>query len=139
MKSPYALLQEDLEQDPWKIFVCCIFCNLTKRRTAEPYFWEVLRRWPSPSCLAEANLNELVELIKPLGLSQRRAVALKRMSLGFTQAGWKDNPTNLYGIGKYAHDAYRIFVLDQWREVEPSDGALINYVNWRKSNEHIHT
>ncbi len=137
MRSPYTLLQEELEGDPWKIFVCCIFCNLTKRRTAEPYFWEVLNRWPNPKSLSEANLNDLINLIAPLGLSQRRAKALKTMSLGYTHNSWQDDPTSLYGIGKYAHDAYRIFCLNEWRDVEPKDGALVNYVNWRKKNEHI--
>ena len=137
MKSPYTLLQEELEGDPWKIFVCCIFCNLTKRTSAEPYFWEVLQRWPTPEKLANADLKELTKLIQPLGLSQRRAKALKKMSLGYIQNSWKDDPTKLYGIGKYAHDAYRVFVLNEWQKVEPADGALINYVNWRKSNEYI--
>lgn len=137
MRSPYTLLQEELEGDPWKVFVCCIFCNLTKRRTAEPYFWEVLKRWPRPELLAAVKLDELTSLIQPLGLSQRRAKALKKMSYEFIHSDWKDDPASLYGIGKYASDAYRIFVLDEWEKVEPKDGALVNYVNWRKSNEHI--
>ncbi len=137
MRSPYTLLQEELNKDSWKIFVCCIFCNLTKRRTAEPYFWEVLKRWPTPKELSDANILELIELIKPLGLSQRRAKALKRMSYEFIHKDWKSDPSKLYGIGKYASDAYRIFVLDEWKDVEPKDGALVNYVNWRKENEYI--
>ena len=137
MKSPYSLLQEDLNKDPWKIFVCCIFCNLTKRITAEPYFWQVLKRWPTPKSLSEANLEDLVNLIKPLGLSRKRSVALKKMSLEYIQKDWKSDPTKLYGIGKYASDAYRIFVLGEWNKTEPKDGALINYVNWRRQNEYI--
>lgn len=137
MRSPYKLLQEELAGDPWKIFVCCIFCNLTKRKISEPYFWEVLRRWPTPQKLSTANLNELVTLIEPLGLGQRRAKSLKAMSLGYTRNNWQSDPTSLYGIGKYASDAYRIFVLNEWREVEPTDSALVNYVNWRKNNEYL--
>ena len=137
MKSPYSLLQEDLGKDSWKIFVCCIFCNLTKRVQAEPYFWEVLRRWPNPLALSIASEKDLIDLIQPLGLSQRRAKALKRMSYEFIHKDWKDDPTKLYGIGKYASDAYRIFILDDWKDVQPNDGALINYVNWRKESEHI--
>ena len=137
MKSPYNLLQESLDGDAWKIFVCCIFCNLTKRKSSEPFFWQVLEKWPTPEDLANANSTELENLIQPLGLSQRRSKALKQMSLGYNQLDWKDDPTQLYGIGKYAHDAYRIFVLDEWNKVRPTDGALKNYVNWRKQNEHF--
>ena len=129
-KSPYTLLQEQIWQDPWKIFVCCIFCNLTKRLTAEPYFWEVLKRWPTPEKLADADYDELVKLIQPLGLSQRRAKALKNMSYEYIHKDWKDDATKLYGIGKYGSDAYRIFCKGEWREVEPKDGALINYKNY---------
>ena len=131
-KSPYNLLQEQLWEDPWKIFVCSIFCNLTKRVTAEPYFWKVLKRWSTPVALARADHAELVNLIEPLGLSQRRAKALKMMSYQFIHVDWKDDPTVLYGIGKYASDAYRIFCLGQWKSVEPRDGALVNYHNFLK-------
>jgi endonuclease III len=74
--SPFTLLQEELQRDPWKIFICCIFCNLTKRVHAEPYFWKVLKKWPSPKAMATANAEELETLIKPLGLARRRAKAL---------------------------------------------------------------
>ncbi len=137
MSSPYTLLQEELNKDPWKIFVCCIFCNLTKRRSSEPFFWKVLERWPDPLSLSRAEDDELEELIQPLGLSKRRAKALKKMSYGYISMDWKDNPKTLYGVGKYAHDAYRIFVLDEWKDVEPTDGALKNYLSWRRSDEYI--
>ena len=135
--SPYTLLQEELSGNAWKIFVCCIFCNLTKRRSSEPYFWEVLKRWPTPKLLSEACEEELVNLIQSLGLSRRRSKALKRMSYEFIHKDWKGNPTCLYGIGKYANDAYQIFVLNNWKEVQPTDGALKNYISWKKENEYI--
>jgi methyl-CpG-binding domain protein 4 len=130
--SPYSLLQEQLNANPWKIFVCCIFCNLTKRVQAEPYFWEVLKRWPRPEYLAKADFFELAELIKPLGLSHKRAKALKRMSYDYYNKEWKSNPEVLYGIGKYGADAYHIFCTPDWQNVNPKDGALVNYHNWLK-------
>ena len=130
--SPHKLLQEQLWDNPWKIFVCCIFCNLTKRVQAEPYFWKVLKRWPRPEHLAKADFFELVELIKPLGLSHRRAKALKKMSYDYYHKDWKDDPTCLYGIGKYGSDAYKIFCTERWYDVKPKDGALINYQNYLK-------
>ena len=131
-KSPYTLLQEQIYDDPWKIFVCCIFCNLTKRLTAEPYFWETIKRWPSPKELSIADEKELINLISPLGLSERRSKALKKMSYDFINKDWKVNPTVLYGVGKYASDAYRIFCVGDWKNVEPKDGALVNYHNFLK-------
>jgi len=133
--SPYGLLQEEINYDPWKIFVCCIFCNLTKRVSAEPYFRQVLRLWPQPSKLAYASESEVAAVIKPLGLSKRRAKALVRMSKDYLSKEWQDDPTKLYGIGKYGSDAYKIFCTPFWKEVEPKDGALVNYHNWLKEFE----
>jgi len=135
--SPYGLLQEQLNKNAWKIFVCCIFCNLTRRVQAEPIFWEVLRRWPTPESLSNADFDELLALVQPLGLSRRRAKALKKMSYDYTHKAWKDNPSSLYGIGKYGSDAYYIFCTDSWKDVDPKDGALVNYYNWKiKNNVH---
>jgi len=131
-RSPYDLLQEQIYDDPWKIFVCCIFCNLTKRRTSEPYFWETIKRWPTPKDLANADEQELLNLIAPLGLSERRMRALKRMSDDYIKLDWKIDPKCLYGIGKYASDAYQIFCTGNWQNVEPKDGALVNYHNYLK-------
>ena len=131
-RSPYDLLQEQIYDDPWKIFVCCIFCNLTKRRTSEPYFWETIKRWPTPKALSNADEQELLNLIAPLGLSERRMRALKRMSDDYINLDWKDDPKCLYGIGKYASDAYQIFCAGDWQNVEPKDGALVNYHNYLK-------
>ena len=127
-----GLLQEQLNADPWKIFVCCIFCNLTKRRQAEPYFWEVLKRWPNAKALSSANKNILINLIQPLGLSNKRATALIRMSQDYLSVDWKQKPDKLYGIGKYGSDAYKIFCEGSWQNVQPKDGALVNYHNYLK-------
>lgn len=135
IRSPYTLLQEELNKDPWKIFVCCIFCNLTKRVQAEPYFWKFLERWPTPESAASADLDELQGMISALGLSQRRSRALKRMSYEYIHKDWRNDPRSLYGIGKYASDAYHIFVHDAWQKVEPTDNALKNYVSWKSTQE----
>ena len=112
-KSPYNLIQEQLWEDPWKIFVVCIFCNLTKRVQAEPYFWECVSRWPKPADMASANPAEIEEIIQPLGLSRRRSKALVQMSKDYMQKEWNDNPEALYGIGKYISDVYKIVCLGE--------------------------
>ena len=117
-KSPYNLIQEHLWQDPWKIFVACIFCNLTRRVDAEPYMWKFFDKYPTPKIAAEADISDIVDMIGPLGLSQNKE--------------WRRDPAVLYGIGKYASDAYRIFCLGEWKSVEPRDHALNDYHTWLK-------
>ena len=135
-KSPFGLLQEQLYDDPWKIFVCCIFCNLTKRVQAEPIFWKVIRKWPTPEALASANRDELIKLISPLGLSEKRSKALIQMSFDYIHKDWKDEPRLLYGIGKYGSDAYQIFCTSNWQSTKPKDGALVNYHNFLLNRVH---
>ena len=84
--------------------------------------------------MSSADIRELQSLIQPLGLSQRRSKALIQMSKDYLQKDWKDNPEVLYGIGKYASDAYRIFCKGEWKDVEPKDGALVNYHNFLKKS-----
>ena len=126
-KSPYNLIQEHLWEDPWKIFVACIFCNLTKRVDAEPYMWKFFDAYPNAELAAEASKEDVQIMIHPLGLSDRRSRALIRMSDDYIRLQWKDTPELLYGIGKYASDAYRIFCLGSWRDVVPKDHALNDY------------
>ena len=131
-KSPYNLLQEQVWNNPWKIFVCCIFCNLTRRVDAEPYFWKFLKIYPTPQCVAAATVDEIADMIHNLGLSNRRAKALREMSIGYIIGGWEDDPKKLYGIGKYGSDAYHIFCKGDWKNVTPKDHALNDYHSYLK-------
>lgn len=135
-RSPYNLIQERLWEDPWKIFVACIFCNLTRRVDAEPYMWKFFERYPTPASASVANVDDIVDMIGPLGLSQRRSKALIKMSYDYINEDWRSDPAVLYGIGKYASDAYRIFCLGEWRDVQPKDHALNDYHSWLKKENY---
>jgi methyl-CpG-binding domain protein 4 len=132
-KSPYNLIQERLYHDPWKVLVACIFCNLTKRFQAEPIIDEFFERWPNPRVASIADVEELEDLLKPLGLSKKRAIALTRMSKEFLGKNWKE-PIELYGIGKYGNDAWKIFCTESWKDVKPKDHALVWYHEWINEN-----
>jgi len=134
-ESPYGLVQRQFHDDPWRLLVSCIFCNLTKRVQAEPIMWEFFERWPTAEATAAADEEEIQQLLQPLGLSTRRARTLVRMSQEFLRAEWQQ-PLELYGIGKYANDAWMIFCEGRWQEVEPRDHALVWYHDWlRESDE----
>ena len=42
---------------------------------------------------------------------------------------WK-YPIELYGIGKYGNDSYRIFCVNEWKLVRPKDRMLNKYHEW---------
>jgi len=82
--------------------------------------------------LAEADLEDLQKLIKPLGMWRRRARTLKRFSEEYLLGGW-NTAKDLYGCGKYADDSWQIFCQGVWRSVDPDDHALNMYHDFLSS------
>lgn len=122
----FGLIQEQYWPDGWKILVCCLCLNLTTRKQMEPVVAEVFKRWPTPKDLVDAPDADLEALITPLGMQHKRTRTLKRMSAEYAAGGWTQ-AKQLHGVGKYGDDAYRIFILGDWRAVEPKDHALNDY------------
>lgn len=138
--------------------------NVTTGKAAIPVFCKIISRWPTPQDLVHgrscycvcllygaddkipAPQNELVELLRPLGLYNKRARWLKDVSERFLE----DRPTpccpgtpsdeciapaepHLYypGVGPYALDSLRIFCVgdkDEWKRVMPQDKELVRYL-----------
>ena len=71
----------------------------------------------------------LPELLQPLGLHEKRAKIIIRFSEEFLTKDWT-YPIELYGIGKYGDDSYRIFCLGDWKSVTPNDRKLNFYHKW---------
>ena len=64
-----------------------------------------------------------------MGLHNLRAKTLIKFSWEFLNTDWR-YPIELDGIGKYGNDSYRIFCVEEWREVEPRDKKLNIYHEW---------
>lgn len=128
------MLQEVLLEQPhgqWRMLVGCILLNVTTRRQAEPVWPELFRRWPTPEALAAADRDELGELLRPLGCWRRRAASLSTFSSEWCNLeGVPEEVESLPGIGKYAGDSWRIFVLGH-QDVEPTDKELRRYLALR--------
>lgn len=134
------LLQLRFREDPWRLLVCCILLNRTQRKQVDRVVDELFRRYPDAAALAWASQRALETLLTPLGLSTRRALRLLDFSYdwGLLVRVWGDDapPASgfvsvLPGIGRYALDSYRMFVLDEWRSVEPRDKELRRWKAWR--------
>ncbi len=126
--SPLNLLQELYRDNPWKMLVCCLFLNQTTRKQVDKIRETFFLRYPTPKCLLEHSDEEIENLIQPLGFKKVRTKRLKRFSEEFIVKDWKD-PIELHGIGKYAKDSWEIFQNFNFG-VQPTDGALIDYLNW---------
>jgi methyl-CpG-binding domain protein 4 len=120
------LLQEIYQQDGWKMLTCCMLLNLTNRKQVDTIRDELFKRYPTPNKMMDANQSELAELLKPLGLYNRRAKSLKKMSEGYVK-GFK-SVDELYGIGQYAKDSWDIFQNNDVGVI-PTDKVLLAYLS----------
>ena len=69
----------------------------------------------------------MAELLKPLGLHNRKAKVIKKLSTAILE-DW-NSVLELPGVGKYAADSYRIFI-DGYIDIEPTDKELKKYKEW---------
>ena len=120
------LLQEIYQSDGWKMLTCCMLLNLTNRKQVDTIRDELFSKYPTPKDMMNANQSELAELLKPLGLYNRRAKSLKKMSEGYVK-GFK-SVDELYGIGQYAKDSWEIFQNSNMN-INPTDKVLLAYLS----------
>ena len=119
------LLQEIYQSDGWKMLVCCMLLNLTNRKQVDTIRDELFKKYPTPKEMMDASHRELANILKPLGLYNRRATSLRLMSVGYIN-GFK-SVDELYGIGQYAKDSWEIFQNNNMN-VEPTDKVLQEYL-----------
>ncbi|KAG8516929.1 Methyl-CpG-binding domain protein 4, partial [Galemys pyrenaicus] len=143
-RSPFNLIQETLFHDPWKLLIATIFLNRTSGKMAIPVLWEFLEKYPSAEVARAADWRDVSELLKPLGLYDLRAKTIIKFSDADLTCGclfsdeyltkqWR-YPIELHGIGKYGNDSYRIFCVDEWKQVHPEDHKLNKYHDWLWEN-----
>lgn len=132
-RSPFNLVQETLFHDPWKLLIATIFLNRTSGKMAIPVLWEFLEKYPSAEVARTADWRDVSELLKPLGLYELRAKTIIKFSDEYLTKQWR-YPIELHGIGKYGNDSYRIFCVNEWKQVHPEDHKLNKYHDWLWEN-----
>lgn len=110
----------------WQHMVAVIMLNQTGRKPVKAVLPVFLDRWPKPSKLLQASLEEVQNVIRPLGMVNVRSKRLCRMTVDFLTWDGKDAKI-LYGIGKYGSDSYEIFFKNNYT-VEPTDKELQRYL-----------
>jgi methyl-CpG-binding domain protein 4 len=83
--------------------------------------------------MESADVQDLQSLLKPLGMWRKRSATLQRFSREYLEKNWK-TPKELFGCGKFAEDAWRVFCVGDWKNVEPNDHALNKYRDWLEEN-----
>jgi methyl-CpG-binding domain protein 4 len=111
----------------WQHMVAVIMLNQTGRKPVKTVLPIFLDRWRTPDKFLMADIDEIREVIWPLGMVNVRAKRLKRMTADFLTWDHED-ATMLYGIGKYGSDSYEIFFKHNCT-VEPTDKELRRYLS----------
>ncbi|XP_031330374.1 methyl-CpG-binding domain protein 4-like isoform X2 [Photinus pyralis] len=129
-RSPHNLVEESLYRNPWSLLVATIFLNKTSCMAAKPNLDAFLEDFRNPHEVIGRRPSDLEPYFVNIGLPKRRAHQVWRMSHDYVHKEWR-HVRELYGIGKYGDDAYRIFVLGDL-DVEPTDRFLRVYRDWAR-------
>jgi endonuclease III len=118
----------------WQHFVGVIMLNQTGRKQVKMILPVFLSRWPDADSLLSSDSAEIVEVVKPLGMYNRRTHTLIRMSQDWKYWNGID-ATKLYGIGRYGSDSYEIFFKGR-TDIIPTDHELCRYLGLPDPREH---
>jgi adenine-specific DNA glycosylase len=110
----------------WQHMVAVIMLNQTGRKPVKTVFPVFVNRWPEPVAFLHADVDEVRDVIWPLGMVNVRTTRLKRMTADYLTWDFED-ATMLYGIGKYGSDSYEIFFNHNY-SVDPTDKELKRYL-----------
>lgn len=107
-------MQEDLMvqqqvANAWQHMVGVICLNQTNRKQVKAVLPKLFKKWATHTeLLSSATISKLEQMLQPLGMQKKKAERVYRMSEQFDNWDGKD-ATELYGIGKYGSDSYRLF------------------------------
>jgi methyl-CpG-binding domain protein 4 len=120
------MVQQQIKNE-WEHMVGVIMLNQTGRKPVKYVLPKFLKKFPNPRSLLNSTPEQVIDIIKPLGMYNIREKRLRGMSRDYLT--WdKINANILYGIGKYGSDSYEIFFKQNY-SVKPTDKELIRYLN----------
>lgn len=74
LSAPYfGLIQEKLAHNPFHLLIAVTFLIRTHGKHAIPVFYELIEKYPTPEALASADKEDIVPIIRHLGLQNQRA------------------------------------------------------------------
>ena len=86
--------------------VICL--NQTGRKKVKKVLPKFFKKFPNEHTLLRSDVETIAEMLKELGMKYVRSIRLLKMSKDFLEWDGED-ATELFGIGKYGSDSYRIF------------------------------
>ena len=111
----------------WEHMLGVIMLNQTGRKIVKQVLPEFLYWFPQPRNLLTADEDFVKSIIKPLGMVNVRYKRLVGMTNDYLTWDGID-ATELYGIGEYGSQSYRIFFKGE--RFEPKDKELRKYLGY---------
>lgn len=74
----FGLIQEELASDPFRLLIAVTFLIKVRGALSIPLFRQLMARFPTPEALAAADPDEIINLIRPLGLSVNRTAVIRK-------------------------------------------------------------
>ena len=120
------LMVQQQVDNAWQHMVGVICLNQTHRKQVKRILPDFFKRWPTHTSILQDTREDVEEMIAPLGMRKVRSERIYRMSEQFEL--WDGNDaTELYGIGKYGSDSYRLFYKNEIPE-NVGDHELKRYI-----------
>ena len=122
------MVQQQVE-NVWQHMVGVICLNQTGRKKVKKVLPSFFKKFPTPELLLQSNKQEIATHLEKLGMKYVRSNRIWRMTEDYLTWDGKD-ATELFGIGKYGSDSYRIFYKNEIPE-NVQDKELKRYLNER--------
>lgn len=129
--SPHYVVEEEFSSNPWAMLIATIFLTKTSGKTARPYMKNFFEKYPTPYHVLNDTPIRLERFFDNLGL-RKRGHMIWKLSYQFVSSKWR-RASDLFGIGKYGEDAYRIFCLGH-TDIDPNDRYLKLYLDWLRGH-----
>ena len=120
------LMVQQQVDNAWQHMVGVICLNQTHRKQVKRILPDFFRRWPTHMSILQDTREDVEKMIAPLGMRRVRSERIYRMSEQFESWNGED-ATELYGIGKYGSDSYRLFYKNEIPE-NVGDHELKRYI-----------
>ena len=119
------MVQQQVDNE-WQHMVGVICLNQTNRKQVKAVLPTLFMVCPTAIHLLNTTPDTIKRIIKPLGMVNVREKRLRQMSQDYLT--WdKEDATELYGIGKYGSDSYRLFYKNEIPE-NVGDHELKRYI-----------
>ena len=102
------LMVQQQVKSKWQHMVGVICLNQTGRKKVKKVLPKFFKKFPNEHTLLRSDVETIAEMLKELGMKYVRSIRLLKMSKDFLEWDGED-ATELFGIGKYGSDSYRIF------------------------------